>query len=264
MAVQTNFRVRIYKQLKGQGQSDEWSNEYDIKMPTPVEVTDPALATAVGSLVDFEVSIHTWAIEFKRAVISTQFEDDLVPQDASRTLGLTVTGARSGNNNNNIPLDLAQVLVVNFNGASGRASRHQYRGVLDDQIAPLSPLGYTLVTSARQELTNKIQTLMNSAVGPLLQIANIKDDIITSRPVSSVTLGTVGNRQRHSRRKPKISLDEDAITKRLISLTKELSLVSASLAVRQALGGFDVSKIARLQSALASAKSSADAMVIPV
>lgn len=257
MAVQLNFRVRIYKKVAGTPDSEEWSNEYDLRTPAPVEVTDASLALCVNDLFTFEKRIHTLAVEFKRAVISTQFEENSNPQDNSRTIGLTGLGARTDNININKPLSLDNVLIINFNGTSGRASRHQYRGALDELTSPSTIFGIEIGGGTRQVIKDQIDVLANSATGQMLQIANIKDDVIESRPVTSISVGGVSTRQRKSRRKPKISHDEDAMRSRLVALTRELALINASLAVKLALGGFDVTKAAALQLAFDAAKAEA-------
>ncbi len=243
MALVNLFRIRLYKKLAGAPDGSEWSNEYEIELGAATNVTAPELADAVAHLTTFEKSIHTFSVQFKRAVISTLQSDDPIPQEASKTIGLNGIGGIAGNGNNNKVLDLSKVLVINFNGVTGRAARHQYRGALDDQSTILSAGSFTLSGVNTPTFEGAITTLANSATGPLLRIVEQgPNDVLRVRNVSSLSLGGVGGRQIKSRRRPRISLDQDAVNSRLRAALKELTLISASLQTQRAIGKLDPAK----------------------
>jgi hypothetical protein len=244
MADQTLFKIRLYKKLVGAPDDSEWSNEYEIEAPAAEGVEALDLTQAVADLERFEKTIHTFSVEFRRAVVSTIAPDDQPSQDGFRVLPLSGVGSIAGNNNNNKVLDLGKVLVISFTSVSGRASRHQYRGALDDQSTILQFGAFRLSGINQPTFINAAQTLASSATGGLLRIVNVSRGNTVVRTVTAITVQGVGSRQTTARRKPKISLDDDAIITRLRALLKEASLVNASIQTKNALGGLEAGKAA--------------------
>jgi hypothetical protein len=253
------FTIRIYKNLGGKGAGKEWSNEYTVLYPEATTVETPDLTRLAIELAGMESYFSYNSVKFNRAVISTYFpdQDSLLPTE--KTVGLSYSGQRI------VPVGgqlypLEAVVKVNFSASSGRAGYKEYRGWLATSDISGDSLTFGPTTGTVNLWTGGFLDLITNQadVFPLLRIATGKGNQVVARAVTSVAFAGIVFQKRTANRRPKVSLDQDAIQARLKAVIKELLFLNASIGAAKALGG--LTEQADINALVAQAQAAATAI----
>lgn len=251
------FTIRIYKNAPALGISKEWLNEYHVETSAEADVSHLELDQARIDLQGYERSLHSKDVILTRAVISTAIENDVNAQEAVKSIGLGLPGLRPGLVDNVAVANLNIVLVVGFSGVTGRLARHTYRGVLMTNELSIGAAAIQARQQVLDELRNAATALANSNTGGRLRIATERGAEIRHRAVVSIAVIGASLRQRTAQRRARLSIDEDAMIKRLQVLVREMALIDASIRAKNAVEGLDLSKVESLTELIALLKGGA-------
>jgi hypothetical protein len=224
------FTLRIYKNRGGAGAGRTWLNEYAFAYPDGTKVEDALPFEDAQKMYQFERQQSHDQVFFNRAVISTLIEGDGPPTVAQRTIGLEGRGTRQ------IPAGQAAlpheaVLTLTMGGLSGRAGRKEYRGhLIDFDVTGLSGT-YQLKAGRMQQLRDDLNNyvIANPATFGRMRLVTRSGGQVFQRGVATFTWEDITFQKGTANRRPKISLDQDAIEARLRALIKELFFLNASI-----------------------------------
>jgi hypothetical protein len=123
------YQVKIFKSWGGRDPDRRWCNNYELDDAgaTPADVVP-----AVNTIVAAEKLIHTVAIGFLSATIST-WQPDSVPYDPTSFTTIELSGAGVRAAATGVQLDSNVCFVVRYSAALGRNGRRFYRGVLNEE-----------------------------------------------------------------------------------------------------------------------------------
>ncbi len=224
--------AKIYKSLGGRAARGQWSNSYEFESANTIG--SPELDAEVDVIVAFERSLHTNAVHFMRAVVSTFAKEGRAgnPQ-AVRVRELpgvgTVAGSIGTEGGTNI-LPAEVVLEVKRIAATGRTGRLLYRGCLTEEMAQTMGNGnFALQSTHAQTLGNRMNAWNDDANKPDLVLASYDaGGAVLTRPVSRLEVGSIIIRKRTSRRKKKKTPTSE--TQGLQYMDEVLGLVAAAAA----------------------------------
>jgi hypothetical protein len=251
------FTIRIYKNRGGAGTGKEYSNEYAFEYPDGTTVSSPEPLLDLNKLVGFEKRFATSNIFYNRGVISTLAPDDANPNLASKTVGLAGRGTKE------VPPGQATlphefVLPLNIGGDGGRSGRKEYRGfLLDSDVTGLSGT-YQLKSGVMQDISNQLLNFVteNPQTIARMRLVSRYRGVTSVRGVATFTFGDILFQKGTVNRRPKVSLDQDAINRRLENLIKELLFLSASIGAARALG--NITRQQELGSLIGRIRAAAD------
>jgi hypothetical protein len=231
------FTTRIYKNRGGVGLGRMWTNEYALEYPDGTLVEDALPTDDAMKLVAFERGMSHSQVFFNRAVISTLRENDGPPSLAEKSIGLEGRGTRA------IPsaqaaLPHEAVLGLTMGGRSGRAGRKEYRGFLIDFDVTGLTGTYQLTAGRQGQLRDELLNFVtqNPDLINRMRLITRSGNLVTARGIATFTFGDVKFQKGTANRRPKVSLDQDAIATRLRALIKELLFLNASIAAARSLG----------------------------
>jgi hypothetical protein len=230
------FTLRIYKNRGGVGAGRTWLNEYAFAYPDGTKVEDLLPKEDAMKMYQFERQQSHDQVFFNRAVISTLIEGDGPPTVAQRTIGLEGRGTRA------IPAGQAAlpheaVLTLTMGGLSGRSGRKEYRGhLIDFDVTGLSGT-YQLKAGRVQQLSDDLNNyvIANQDTFARMRLITRSGNQVFQRGVADFTWEDITFQKGTANRRPKVSLDEDAIMARLRAMLKEYLFLNASLGAAIAL-----------------------------
>jgi hypothetical protein len=231
------FTIRIYKNRGGAGAGKEYSNEYAFEYPDGTTVASPEPLQDLNKFVAFEKRFATSDILYNRGVISTLAPDDANPNLASKTIGLSGRGTKVVQPGQaTLPHEF--VLPLNIGGDGGRSGRKEYRGfLLDSDVTGLSGT-YQLKAAVLNDISGQLLNFVTENPNTIarMRLVSRYRGLVTVRGVATFTFGDLLFQKGTVNRRPKVSLDQDAIIRRLENLIKELLFLSASIGAARALG----------------------------
>lgn len=141
----------------------KWANSYEFEAIGAG--SEPELLALGLKTVNFEIALHSVAVEFERLIIST-WEADSVPYNPAAFISTTLTGVGTRSTSGDL-LGLHNTLAIARPAASGRFGHLFYRGFLVEADVE-APAGTTVLTAKSAVQTEVEAALSSSSLGDTL------------------------------------------------------------------------------------------------
>lgn len=239
------FKIETFKHLDTDTTHEEWSNTYYV-IPEEENATVelPSLGDDALHILQYERNFHLSRVVLDRAVISTYLPDRAGVNEVTRAYPFGARGAVELVLTDEM-IPLTSVLAIAFSGNAGRSSIKLYRGALSDMRTERRDGKLILGAGVGQNITDMAGVALGQG-GTLgrLVIPSVRDGLVYGRYVNSLVVKGIRQRQRYQKKAARLSLDGDAITKRLQNAAKELNYLYASMRAFDAFKDYPVPSLA--------------------